>query len=127
VDAVHHEILIIEDDEGIRDALGQLFSLSEIPNRIFDSALKALQYLNSNPGKSVPLVFLDGHLPDLSAQDAIRKLRECLPANTAIYLLSGDPQLAVQLENSGLSGYIPKPFDASRLIDLVQQYLPSGM
>ena len=84
-------------------------------------ALTELQRAGSG-GASYDLVLLDSDLPDMSGLEVARAVRErCARDRTAIVMISsvglrGD---AAQCRQAGIAGYLARPFDPTRLREVV--------
>ena len=115
-------VLIVEDDPGIRTALDALLDSYSVPTLWAESGAHAARLLDQleSPPK---LVIVDGQLPDGHGLDLIRSLRARLPDETEIFLFSAE----ARPENdwygkSGADGFLRKPFDIERLIDLAARH-----
>jgi len=65
------------------------------------------------------LILLDLHLPDMSGEEVLRRLRaESANENTPIVVLSADatPGRVRRLRDTGASGYLTKPVDVKELL-----------
>jgi DNA-binding response OmpR family regulator len=73
------------------------------------------------------LILLDLHLPDISGEDVLRRLRsDTRTATTMIVVLSADatndqPKRLLAL---GASDYLTKPFDIPSILDLIDRLEP---
>jgi signal transduction histidine kinase/CheY-like chemotaxis protein len=70
------------------------------------------------------LILLDLHLPDLSGEVVLQRLRaEPATAGVPVYVLSADasPGSVRRLQDCGASGYLLKPLNLRDLLDLVEQ------
>jgi DNA-binding NtrC family response regulator len=114
------KILIIEDDESIREALKCLFELSSIRANWAASGQQAIEALTDTP-EPPSLVIMDACLPDINGLDLISGLRKKLPESSKVYLCSAHDHLALA-RHPQINGFIPKPFDADQFLNLVRQY-----
>src|SRR5918998_1158747 len=101
-------ILIVDDDELIRDALSQLFE-SEHRCHVAETADQAVAWLES---ESYDVVLTDISMPGLSGLELLAHLRELHP-DTAVIIISGigDQEHARGLLKLGVFDYLLKPFD----------------
>ena len=112
------KVLIVEDEKEVSEVLVGMLSKMNIKSRVFDTAKKALKYLN----KSRPdLVIMDFGLPDLSGKELffqIKRKFQNLPlivttGYTEQELLQAIPSLKPEL-------ILAKPFHFERLKEVVQ-------
>jgi CheY-like chemotaxis protein len=72
------------------------------------------------------LLLLDLHLPDMSGQEVLRRLRaEPRTARVPVVILSADarPSLIQELLDRGVRAFLPKPLDVRELLGLVDTVL----
>jgi CheY-like chemotaxis protein len=72
------------------------------------------------------LLLLDLHLPDMSGQEVLRRLRaEPRTANVPVVIHSADarPSLIQELLDRGVRAFLPKPLDVRELLGLVDTVL----
>jgi DNA-binding NtrC family response regulator len=100
-------ILIVDDDELIRDALSQLFE-SEHRCHVAETADQAVAWLES---ESYDVVLTDISMPGLSGLELLAHLREVHP-DTSVIVISGigDKGHAEGLLKLGAFDYLLKPF-----------------
>lgn len=105
------DVLVVEDDDGMAEALQQMLGLHGYGTRRSNTGTAALADL---PGTS--LVLLDLSLPDLAGHEVCRRIREnsCVP----IVVLSGsDHELdRVTALYAGADDFVPKPFNHHELL-----------
>jgi DNA-binding NtrC family response regulator len=101
-------ILIVDDDELIRDALSQLFE-SEHRCHVAETADQAVAWLES---ESYDVVLTDISMPGLSGLELLAYLREVRPDISVIVISGiGDQEYAKGLLKLGAFDYLLKPFD----------------
>jgi DNA-binding response OmpR family regulator len=100
-------VLVIEDDEVIREALKR--TLTELGHtvRAVGTALDGLR--EATTGKPA-LVILDIGLPDLDGATTLQMLRSVSDVPVIVASARGDDPLIAQLINGGADDYIVKPF-----------------
>jgi two-component system CheB/CheR fusion protein len=116
-------ILLVEDDEGVRNATRLLLKLEGFQ---VTAAASLLQALNATTGSSPELLITDYHLgAGESGLDVIRALRARHGATLPAILVSGDTSPGVQQipEDASLHR-IAKPIHAEQLLALIRQLLP---
>ncbi|MFE2531637.1 response regulator transcription factor [Streptomyces sp. NPDC059371] len=104
-------VLIVEDDDGVADALREVLSGHGYQVRRVATGLEALEHVTS-----AQLVLLDLGLPDLDGHEVCRRIREhsCVPVIT----LSGrasemDRVMALHM---GADDFVAKPFSRYELL-----------
>ncbi|MPY94530.1 MAG: response regulator [Acidimicrobiia bacterium] len=73
------------------------------------------------------VVLLDLHLPDVSGQEVLQRLREDpTTATIPVVILSADatPGQVQRLLASGAAAYLTKPFDVRQLLRVLDDLLP---
>ena len=107
-------ILIVDDEQGIRAALGQLLEFEGYEIRTVANAVDALtEYARFRPH----LVFLDVKMAGIDGLEALRKLRE-QDANAIVVMISGHAtiQTAVEATQHGAYDILEKPLDTDRIL-----------
>jgi DNA-binding response OmpR family regulator len=103
------KILVVDDEEIIRDILEQAFSQSGYTVRSAENAERALEILR---GEKIQVMFLDLNMPGMNGLDLCRRIREEYPISV-IHALTGHGSL-FQLSDSrqaGFDDYFAKPVD----------------
>ena len=117
-------ILIVEDDESIRDLLRLHLAAAGYEVHVAEDAIAAgYMVLRSPPD----LIITDINMPHMDGFEFIAALKadRSLPKITVIFLTSmedGD----LRGKELGAVGYITKPVRADRLLSLVAQHVPGG-
>jgi two-component system nitrogen regulation response regulator NtrX len=107
-------ILIVDDEQGIRAALGQLLEFEGYEVRTAANAVDGL----AEYGKFRPhLVFMDVKMAGIDGLEALRKLREQDP-NAIVVMISGHAtiQTAVEATQHGAYDILEKPLDTDRIL-----------
>lgn len=105
-------ILIVDDEEGIREALYEFFAL-EFDCATAASAEEALDLLQS---EEFQLVISDIRMPGMNGLEMIEHVHRISPATVTI-MISGNQNIesAVEALRGGAFDYIVKPFDLSQI------------
>ena len=75
------------------------------------------------------LVLLDLHLPDISGEEVLRRLRaDPRTAHTPVVVVSADatPGSVERLRLAGADAYLTKPLDVDEFLRVVGRFLPEG-
>src|SRR5688572_22797809 len=106
-------VLIVEDDQIIRDALSDALSSAGYAVRAVETALAGLRELRLSPPD---LVILDLGLPDLDGADALRQLRAISDVPVIVATARRGELEAIRLLNAGADDYLTKPFSAAHVL-----------
>jgi two-component system nitrogen regulation response regulator NtrX len=107
-------ILIVDDEQGIRAALGQLLEFEGYEVRSAANAVDGLaEYARFHPH----LVFMDVKMAGIDGLEALRKLREQDP-EAIVVMISGHAtiQTAVEATQQGAYDILEKPLDTDRIL-----------
>ncbi len=123
VDTLVACILVIDDEELIREAAKSILALEGI---------QAIGAANGADGivayqkqaSEIDLVLLDLSMPGLSGQETLCELRKIDP-EVRVILSSGYSEVDVVQDFTGekMTGFLQKPYSASALIEMVKQYV----
>lgn len=117
-------ILIVDDDEDLRETLTEQFELTEgFTALTAASGEEALRILGA---ERVDLVILDVDMPGLSGREVVRRMREANIRVPVIMLTgrSGEADTVAGLE-AGANDYVAKPFSFAVLLARVRSQLRS--
>src|SRR5438034_8851623 len=108
------KVLIVDDEPGIRQALGQLLEFEGYEVRSADNATDGItQYEKWRPH----LVFLDVKMAGIDGLEALKKLKELDPA-AVVVMISGHATIQTAVEATQLGAYdiLEKPLDTDRIL-----------
>src|SRR5437773_1545909 len=108
------KVLIVDDEQGIRQALGQLLEFEGYEVRSADNATDGItQYQSFRPH----LVFLDVKMAGIDGLEALKRLREIDPS-AVVVMISGHAtiQTAVEATQRGAYDILEKPLDTDRIL-----------
>jgi len=122
---VNAQVLVVEDDPDIRDAMVDLLQ-SELPWIDVSSAsdgMEALELLEE--GAEPSLALLDVMMPVMNGLEFLDALRErMLAPDMLVVLISARVQVARHVRYPGITGLLPKPFQAADLLTIVREHCP---
>ena len=107
-------ILIIDDEQGIRAALGQLLEFEGYEVRAVCNAVDGI----AEYGKQRPdLVFLDVKMAGIDGIEALKKIKES-DASAVVVMISGHATIQTAVEATQLGAYdiLEKPLDTDRIL-----------
>lgn len=119
VDSAPPAVLVVDDDEALRDSLSDLFSSVGLRTLTFASAQ---EFLDSELPDAPSCLVLDIRLPGVSGLDFQAQL---IDANIAIPIIimtgHGDIPMSVRAMKAGALDFITKPFRDQDMLDAVTQ------
>ena len=114
-----NEIIIVDDDPAVRDALSVVFSLEGYEVSSFGDG-QAL--LDAARARTPACILLDVHMPGRSGLDILKELNaQDWPAPIFIISGQGDIPMAVEAIKNGALDFIEKPFDANTVVSRVRE------
>ena len=106
-------ILVVDDEESMRDSIGQILSREGYSPKAAASARAGLSLFNREP---FDLVFLDLRLPDGDGLDVLRQMKEASPETPVIVITAfGSIETAVEAIKLGAFEFLTKPFTPEEL------------
>jgi excisionase family DNA binding protein len=117
-------VLIVDDDERLREYVRANLELEGYNVREADSAEQGLSVLDE---ESPDLILLDVMMPEVDGWEMLRRVQERHGVGTIpVLMFSGkvDERAAGEAAERGASGFIGKPFDPQQLIEQAKQILP---
>ena len=122
----HCPVLVIEDDEGLREMMAQLLTLEGFQTATVANGQEALAYLH---GSSKPeVILLDLMMPVMDGWE-FRRHQQADPALAGVPVIVLSALDQARTTNVEAVAFLKKPLDFDRLLDLVRQYChdsPSG-
>ena len=111
-------ILVVDDEQGIRAALGQLLEYEGYDVRSVSSATDGItEFQKWRPH----LVFLDVKMAGMDGMEALKKIRELDPA-ALVVMISGHATIrtAVEATQAGAFEILEKPLDTDRILVMLR-------
>jgi two-component system, NtrC family, nitrogen regulation response regulator NtrX len=114
-------ILIVDDEESIRDVLAQLFEYEGHEVHAASSGKDALQVASGEPPD---VVFLDVKMPGMDGLESLARLKDKVPA-AQVVMISGHGTIdtAVEATRRGAFDFLEKPLDTDRLLVTLRNVL----
>jgi DNA-binding NtrC family response regulator len=107
-------ILIIDDENAIRESLQTLLELENYRVELAENAEQGLAFLAAH---TYDLVLLDISLPDRNGLDVLDEIHERDPHLPVVMITAhGTVDYAIRAMQSGASNFIPKPWDNEKLL-----------
>jgi two-component system nitrogen regulation response regulator NtrX len=115
---MNRRILVVDDEQGIRAALGQLLEYEGYDVHTASNADEGIaEYQKFKPN----LVFMDVKMPGMDGMEALKKIREIDPAATVV-MISGHATIRTAVEATQLGAYeiLEKPLDTDRILVMLR-------
>jgi len=114
-----NEIIIVDDDPAVRDALAVVFSLEGFHVTSFGDGQSLLAAARA---RTPSCIILDVHMPGRSGLDILRELN-AQDYGAPIFIISGqgDIPMAVDAIKNGALDFIEKPFNADTVVSRVRE------
>ncbi len=114
-------IAVVDDDDSVRAALGNLLQSLDLAVASFESAEA---FLSSPAPDGVACVITDMQMPGMSGLDLQRHLAST-GNRVPVILITAFPRehIRAQAEAQGVLGYFAKPFESRLLIDCIEKAL----
>jgi len=108
------KILIIDDEEGIRQTLQGHFELDGLETVAMDNAVDALE---RHRKELFPVVLTDIQMPRMSGVEFIREVKRIHPT-CQVYVMTGYASLSNMAEclGAGATDYFMKPFESIKQV-----------
>ncbi|MDN6319798.1 MAG: sigma-54 dependent transcriptional regulator [Marinobacter sp.] len=118
------QILIVEDDHDLREALVTTLELAKFRVREASNAHEALKRLAEAP---VDMVVSDVNMPGLSGHELLGEVQRLYPGLPMMLITAyGQINHAVSAMQSGAVDYLVKPFEPKVLVDAVTKVVGGG-
>ena len=114
-------ILVVDDDESIRKILSTIL---EEEGYVVDAAENGKEAIDKSTERFYNLALIDVRLPDIEGVILLAKLKETVPRMRKI-IITGFPSIqnAIQAVNNNADGYVLKPFEIDKILEIIKQQL----
>jgi len=114
-------ILIVDDDESIREVLTAILRDEGYRVEAVDTGEKAIKATQQN---FYNLALIDIRLPDMEGTELLTKMKDTVPKMVKI-IITGYPTLqnAIEAVNKGADGYIVKPINIEETLKTIKEHL----
>ena len=121
--SLNYPVILIEDDDDLREAIGVTLRMSLIEFYSHQKAETVIPIIQ--PG--VPMVIVtDYKLPGMTGIDFLKKALEINPELSVIVMTAfADVKIAVEALKSGARDFLIKPFVPDQLVETIRRYQPN--
>lgn len=111
-------ILIIDDDEFVRNTLRTLLSYGKHTVDVAEDGSTGIEMVRSN---EYNIVLLDLNLPDKHGFEVLSKIKSA-KSNTSVIIMTGNasPETEENARRLGAVNYLPKPIETETLYTAIQ-------
>lgn len=122
--AANETVLIIDDDEWVRDLATDILARAGLHVITAVDGCEGVEVFKAHADE-VNLVLLDRTMPKMSGFETFQALREVCP-DVPVILVSGysEERAAANLAGAGLAGFLQKPFLPEALLEIVGDVMP---
>ncbi len=115
------QVLIVEDDADLREAIMDTLDVAELQVQGVADAEQALQWLTQY---SCDLVVSDVNMPGMNGYQLMRKIASDWPQIPVLIMTAyGSISNAVEAMRNGAVDYLEKPFSTEKLVSIVEKYV----
>jgi DNA-binding NtrC family response regulator len=110
-------ILVVDDDQSVREILGQLL---QVEGYTVGDASNGVEAINALQSTSFDIALLDIFMPHVNGMELLKHCRERYPDMWAIMLTgASDVQMAVECMQLGAFSYLTKPYNPKELLTVI--------
>jgi CheY-like chemotaxis protein len=111
-------VLVVEDDDDIREAIAALAEDSGVTVRAARDGAEGLDFLRGGPRPAA--VFLDHYMPRIDGMAVLAAIRQDPAlATIPVVWMSGD-----RAHPAAADSYLEKPFEVPALVELLKSFCP---
>jgi len=117
----HAKILIVDDDENIRNTLKAIL---EDEGYVVDTTVSGGEAIQKSQKTAYNIALLDIRLPDMEGVELLKLIKDPVPRTRKI-MLTGYPSMqnAIAALNKNADAYLIKPIDIEKLLETVKNQL----
>jgi two-component system response regulator FlrC len=122
-------ILVVEDDLDLREALGDTLNITGYKVFLAQDGRMALDMLEKQTenNRSFAMVITDIQMPKMDGHALLKQIKKRWPDIPVLVMTAyGTIQKAVEAIRDGALDYLTKPFEAEVLVNTVSQYVNAG-
>jgi DNA-binding NtrC family response regulator len=118
---LNESILVVDDDAAVRKSLSSILSEE---GYLVETVENGKQAIKISEKSRFDIALIDIKLPDMEGTELLHRLKVNQPHMVKI-VITGFPTLenAMETVNEGADGYILKPFDVQKLLEMIRKHL----
>jgi len=121
VQLLNESILVVDDDTEVRKTLSSILFEEGYSVETVENGKQATRVAEKS---RFDVALIDIKLPDMEGTELLQKLKEKQP-HIVMIIITGFPTLenAIKTINEGADGYILKPYDVQKLLEMIRKHL----
>jgi CheY-like chemotaxis protein len=117
-------ILVVDDEEDVREGLGRLLEMEGYDVTTAENGLVALERAKE---QRFDLVLTDLRMPGLGGVETLIGLKQLHPEMPVIMVTAyASAETVDRCKHEGAYGYVMKPFDLKHLLRVIEEAVPTG-
>jgi len=121
VQLLNESILVVDDDTEVRKTLSSILFEEGYSVETVENGKEAIR---ASEKSHFDVALIDIKLPDMEGTELLQRLKEKQP-HMVMIIITGFPTLenAIKTINEGADGYILKPYDVQKLLEMIRKHL----
>ena len=120
-----YDILIVDDEEGIREILADFTLINDFTSATAESGIAALEWLSRHPAPRV--IICDISMPGMTGLEFVEKVKLLgLPSAIIMLTAHSESNKVIEALRLGALDYICKPFDSKMLMTNLAGWVEIG-
>ncbi len=119
----HLRILVVDDDSGTTETLGDILEAKGYEVEIASGGLQALTLVQASHHD---VIFLDIKMPQMNGVEVLRRVKALRPITTVIMMTAyALPELTAEAERLGALAILAKPLPLDRILQFLEELAPA--
>ena len=116
-------ILVVEDDEALREALVDTLEMAGYNVLEADNGRAALEQLHADEAFEIDIVISDVQMPKMDGHQLLKQIKRQYDLPVLLMTAYGTINKAIEAMKDGAVDYLVKPFEAEVLVSVVSRYV----
>lgn len=116
-------ILVVEDDEALREALVDTLEMGGYNVLEADNGRTALEQLAQDESSEIDIVISDVQMPKMDGHQLLKQIKRHYDLPVLLMTAYGTISKAIEAMKDGAVDYLVKPFEAEVLVSVVSRYV----
>ena len=119
-----HFVLVVEDDADCRELVAELLAESGFKTETAANGAEALERLRQHR-ESICVIVLDLMMPIMNGWEfRAAQLKDEHMREVPVLVLTADSRAQIKVDDLAPAGYLAKPVDPGKLLELISQHCP---